>query len=412
MSGEQLISRGRYLTKIYSIMIGIIVILNISIFTYISKIMLTKEYEVVQNTYNRFSYSPQLICSLVSCNVIVTGDKISLYNVDKENAYAEPAQEYDRGSFDHKLTKLFGNVYLYNGLSYRIMYQFDNKDEDFFIDISTSNLIETFIVIFISITLITIFVIYLTASYILKHERNQFHYYITKNTSKVQNDIFYYLTLNIHHEMNTPLFVVKNNTEKVLRNTDKPENKELLTTNLQYLEQLFSIIDNMKEFKRVKHSNGDKTIYDLCQVSVNLINEIKTEKFDEYIVDEKLKKYKVDHTTGLENGDIVNNIINHIKNSLNANAGHFLIQLDDSYHRPGFIKILLIDSGNGIPDKIIKKLYQPNIVGNTTVRGEGMGLYLNNLILSKVGGSDKLESTIINKGTIFSITVPVEEMKG
>jgi signal transduction histidine kinase len=70
------------------------------------------------------------------------------------------------------------------------------------------------------------------------------------------------------------------------------------------------------------------------------------------------------------------------------------------------IEIKISDNGNGIPQKIIDKIYQPFFTTKPTGQGTGLGLSLSYDIIKAAGGEIKVE-TKEGKGTQFIITLPV-----
>jgi two-component system NtrC family sensor kinase len=73
----------------------------------------------------------------------------------------------------------------------------------------------------------------------------------------------------------------------------------------------------------------------------------------------------------------------------------------------GTVQIRVIDNGNGIPQKVIDKIFQPFFTTKPTGEGTGLGLSLSYDIVTK-GHAGKLEvRTTENIGTEFIITLPV-----
>jgi len=100
-------------------------------------------------------------------------------------------------------------------------------------------------------------------------------------------------------------------------------------------------------------------------------------------------------------------IINIISNSINSfdslDSNNKSISLS-VYKKRNNIKILIQDTGSGIPRKIIKKIYSPLF----TTRNNGIGLGLSttkNIIKNELSGSIKILSKE-NKGTKVLITLP------
>ncbi len=69
-----------------------------------------------------------------------------------------------------------------------------------------------------------------------------------------------------------------------------------------------------------------------------------------------------------------------------------------------FIKISITDTGHGIPEKCIEKIYQPGISKKGST---GVGLALTDLICRKLDGFEVVESKI-NQGTTFELYIPKE----
>ena len=69
------------------------------------------------------------------------------------------------------------------------------------------------------------------------------------------------------------------------------------------------------------------------------------------------------------------------------------------------MEICVKDNGNGIPQKILDKIFQPFFTTKPTGQGTGLGLSLSYDIIKAHGGEIKAE-TIENEGTTFTIILP------
>jgi signal transduction histidine kinase len=74
----------------------------------------------------------------------------------------------------------------------------------------------------------------------------------------------------------------------------------------------------------------------------------------------------------------------------------------DSYR----VEIRVTDNGNGIPQKVLDKIFQPFFTTKPTGQGTGLGLSLSYDIVKAHGGEIKVE-TKKNEGTTFIINLPV-----
>ncbi|OZV69036.1 sensor histidine kinase [Winogradskyella aurantia] len=71
------------------------------------------------------------------------------------------------------------------------------------------------------------------------------------------------------------------------------------------------------------------------------------------------------------------------------------------------IEISVADNGNGIPDKIVDKIFQPFFTTKPTGEGTGLGLSLSYDIIKSHGGVIKV-NTKDKQGTTFIISIPVK----
>lgn len=70
------------------------------------------------------------------------------------------------------------------------------------------------------------------------------------------------------------------------------------------------------------------------------------------------------------------------------------------------VEIKVWDNGNGIPQAVLDKVFQPFFTTKPTGEGTGLGLSLSYDIVKAHGGDIKVE-THENDGTQFIITLPV-----
>ncbi|CAN5551282.1 hypothetical protein BH11BAC5_BH11BAC5_53590 [soil metagenome] len=70
------------------------------------------------------------------------------------------------------------------------------------------------------------------------------------------------------------------------------------------------------------------------------------------------------------------------------------------------VEIKVSDNGNGIPEKIVDKIFQPFFTTKPTGQGTGLGLSLSYDIIKGHGGDIKVESKV-DVGTTFIIQLPI-----
>ena len=74
---------------------------------------------------------------------------------------------------------------------------------------------------------------------------------------------------------------------------------------------------------------------------------------------------------------------------------------------PEGLEIMVRDNGNGIPQKVVDKIFQPFFTTKPSGQGTGLGLSLSYDIINAHGGELKVE-TREGEGAAFTIELPVE----
>ena len=278
------------------------------------------------------------------------------------------------------------------------------------------------------------------------------------------------LTENIHHELNTPVAILEGNIRKMEKLAQKQNKKSKicnptceLTSSFEQIDfglfysnidQINTVLERMSNFKNLRYSNGDKTLYDILKYSANSMTIYKAVKF-EILIDPAFKNWGLKHGTKyLRNEDLLNIISNHLRNSIEASSTVIELQLKITNKSFYNAHIFIIDNGNGLRDaetglllspskyqnifkdyyssknkqgqsKVLKskglikdtiatiKIKFKNIFKFKNLKKEskeenhrGVGLYLNKELLKDNHGDLKLRETSAN-GTVFEIMVPV-----
>jgi len=73
----------------------------------------------------------------------------------------------------------------------------------------------------------------------------------------------------------------------------------------------------------------------------------------------------------------------------------------------GKVEIRVADNGNGIPQKVLDKIFQPFFTTKPTGQGTGLGLSLSYDIITKGHGGELLVETKEGVGSEFIISLPV-----
>jgi len=357
------------------------------------------------------------ICSLTNCNNIyieTSKNNFTRYQMEdmlrfKENIHMNPYHISD-------------NMYIYS-----TSLLLHSKKAKAYISIdymsNIKELLENFTALFIFIDFIFWFILFNT----FKKEQKEAMLKNIGNEAILANKSITVIAENIHHELNTPLEVLDNKITKIYNVLHEYLEKEERTTKNDIsidshipkkiiklekdfdfvkisIKQIFAVLNKMKNFKSLRYSNGNKTLYDIIDGAFRII-AISNSDFD-YDIDVKFKNYKMISKI-LKNVDLLNVLINHIKNSLEANAT--FMEVESSYAN-GVLKIKIKDNGAGIPPDVLENIFEPNFstkqVGDI-IRGNGM--YLNKYIIEQAGG-DIIVKDRDTRGTIVIVKIPAEKI--
>jgi signal transduction histidine kinase len=72
------------------------------------------------------------------------------------------------------------------------------------------------------------------------------------------------------------------------------------------------------------------------------------------------------------------------------------------------VMISVKDNGNGIPEKVLDKIFQPFFTTKPTGQGTGLGLSLSYDIVKAHGGELKVE-TKVDLGSVFMFHLPIQQ---
>lgn len=244
----------------------------------------------------------------------------------------------------------------------------------------------------------------------------------------------------IAHEVNTPLgtMVSNNATLKVCfdklrqmpfadgneadENASGPSAEQLFTSveNLLSLNKLAStriqdIVKNLRNFARLDES--ELKIVDLHEGIDSTILLIQSS------IDPKIRIIR-NYAPDLPPVQCYPGLLNQVFMNLLVNAAHAIqdvrpgpgwqpeIEIDTTYSpESGRISIAIRDTGKGIPEENLAKVFDPGFTTKGAGVGTGLGLALCYRIVEKHHGRISLQS-VVNQGTRFCVEIPVRPANG
>jgi signal transduction histidine kinase len=242
------------------------------------------------------------------------------------------------------------------------------------------------------------------------------------------------LTAGIAHEIQNPLNFVNNFSELNNELIDELKNEKSKLNNEEQDELLNDIYQNNEKIK-LHGSRADSIVKGMLQHSQSSKGEKAPTDInalcDEYIrlsyhgLRAKDKNFNAELKTDFNENigkiniipqDIGRVLLNLLNNAFYAVEERVRQTLPDSHYQPiisvatkktdNKIIITVTDNGNGIPQNIVDKIFQPFFTTKPTGQGTGLGLSLSYDIISANDGEIKVESKE-GGGSTFIIQLPI-----
>lgn len=362
--------------------------------------------KIVDNLYEGYAEIDEY-CKSIRCQYIYDDNLTVLINVsDYENI------EHDNiGSYEYV------NGVLYMSIRY--------KEYTYLLDISNilTNLVYAFLFFYFTMFIAVVVIVYM----VLHSERSVFIQELNAKENDLQYSMLFNVALNINHNLRSPLMVVDSVVSEFKYITDLVRESDVIFDNEEIciddcdelvilartaIGQINDAIAPLSDYKAVKFSNGDKSMYDLVHISLSMIRRTNLATFKEVYIDDNLKHYNVYHKNGMANSTFINMLSNHVKNSLEAASTSIKIYINkitDTY-----IYLYIEDDGLGIEESVREKIYQKNITTKDVDNlDSGLGLYLNLFLLTnKYDGDDYLVRSKAEEGSIFCLKMRYDPREG
>lgn len=215
------------------------------------------------------------------------------------------------------------------------------------------------------------------------------------------------LAAGVAHEVNNPLGGLQNFVKMMKKEPENiPQNLGFLGLMSEGLKRIEVIVKQLMAFSRPYSSH-------MSNHSLNRIVESSL-RFVDHRIKERMVRLEMDLTENLPEiyGDADNIsqvIINIIVNALDSmpGGGKLTIKTCHCDHQPTSIQIIISDTGSGIREEILGKIFNPFFT--TKDMGSGLGLAISKRIIDDHKGNIMVKSAP-GTGTTFHVCFPVRKL--
>ena len=223
------------------------------------------------------------------------------------------------------------------------------------------------------------------------------------------------LAASIAHEINNPLEAVTNSLYLALQDTSlNADTREYLQLAEQELKRVAHITTQTLRFHKQSNSPAPTDLCDVVDSVLALFGGRLASK--DIRVSAECERGAV---ATCFSGEIRQVIANLVGNALDAmpQGGVLRIRVKNSrswsQQRPHGVKIIVADSGHGIPPAVLERMFEP-FVSTKEATGVGLGLWVSDGIVRKHAGAIRVRSRVKAQpsGTVFAVFIPSASMLG
>ena len=220
-------------------------------------------------------------------------------------------------------------------------------------------------------------------------------------------------TSNVSHELKTPLTTIYGISDMLANGIVKSEDVASFGENIRSeSERLINLINDIVSLSKLDENSApaQNEEIDLYEAAEEVLERLKLSAAEKNIQAQVAGEHLIYTGNPTVLSEVLYNLCdNGIK--YNRDGGRLEVKLS---HIPKKIFITVSDTGIGIPrehlDRIFERFYRVDKSRSRKIKGTGLGLSIVKHGVMYHGGTVKAESTP-GKGTIFTVTLPVEGKK-
>lgn len=229
-----------------------------------------------------------------------------------------------------------------------------------------------------------------------------------RNQAEEANRLKSAFLANISHEIRTPLNAIVGFSEVLPMVQDESERKELMALIKDNNKKLLSLIDDMVSMSKVESgtANIHKTVFDLNIILHEVANSYQTQLHSDTVIVQTRFPQKT--CTILTDRQKLIEIINHYMTNALKFTRRGSITLGYDSVKNGKIRIWVQDTGKGIPESELGRIFERFVKLDEFIQGTGLGLSLCRSIAYSLNGNVGVESKV-DVGSLFWVELPAED---
>jgi signal transduction histidine kinase len=216
------------------------------------------------------------------------------------------------------------------------------------------------------------------------------------------------LSAGVAHEVGNPLTSISSLAQIIKRKVNDPTIVEYLDTILKNIQRISKIVLELKEFAR-------PTTYETTFVHINeqiksAVNIVKYDRRAKNIIIQMELDNDIPPVFAIADQihQVFLNILMNAVDALTSENNYITIH---SYWQKDFVIVEFKDTGEGIAEENISKIFEPFYTTKKVGKGTGLGLSVSYGIIKNFDGIIEVKSQL-GEGSVFTIKLPAKETLG
>lgn len=209
------------------------------------------------------------------------------------------------------------------------------------------------------------------------------------------------IAASVARELASPIKIIDANLKLIESGIGSPQRR------IEIIRNQLSLIQSLnKRFESVLPSaDWEKTDVNICDVIKEVI-EITQSQLYEANIKSNIEFERNEFLVNASKNNLEQIFLNLLINAMDAMPDGGEITFGVYRTQSNKIVINIADTGIGIPEENIKRIFEPYFTTKRESRKLGMGLYLTKLLVNKIRGKISF-SSVHGKGTTFKIVLPL-----